>query len=230
MQLIIFFSFENNMQRQTKVMKRERKGIDVAESSWTETQGKCNNIHSTDPGNNVPEDVDVRKRRAGDDVEMPLKRRRCSNLTISTDHSDGSVENTRIKRCKKKASVHAELHLRKWRCNINNTYTTNSSVGYASVEINEGKASDDSEAPDKNIRFSDSSSSHNSFIPVPSFKDIKLKWRQIKVLITSATTSVALPLRRRKSLRCPLQETQAEINWLFYTRIMWIQVGLWVKI
>lgn len=147
------------MQRDLKMRKRKRKDTDVAGSPQKKIQGGGNISHSADPRNNMQEDVSVRKRRAGDDGEMPGKRMRCSNLTNPTEHTEVSVEDRSIQRGKRKASVDARTSSKKMRCSINNT-TDPSAVSEVNCLLRSGKrkASDDGEAPEKKIRCSNSAS------------------------------------------------------------------------
>lgn len=99
--------------------------------------------------NNVQEDVGVRKRRAGDDGEMPGKRMKCSNLTNSTEHSEVSVEDRRIQSGKRKASDDGEAPKKKSRCSVNNTNTSTSAVLVMNCESGKMKADHDGDTPKK---------------------------------------------------------------------------------
>lgn len=131
----------------------------AAASPRNKIQGGGNMTHSTDPCNSMQEDVSVRKRRAGDDGGMPGKRMRCSNLTYSTEQSEVSVEESRIQKGKRKASVDAGPPEKKTRSSINNT---NSSVSVVNCWSGKSEVDHDAETPKKRGRCSDTSTTDQS--------------------------------------------------------------------
>ncbi|XP_044187654.1 serine/threonine-protein kinase pim-2-like isoform X1 [Thunnus albacares] len=107
---------ESNMEKDLNVKKRGRKNSDVAGAPMKKIKG-CNITPSTEPCNTVQDDVNVRKRRAGDDGKMPSKKMR---------PSEGSVENFKKQWGKRKASVDAGTSEKKMRCSDSNSITVSS--------------------------------------------------------------------------------------------------------
>ncbi|XP_070774975.1 serine/threonine-protein kinase pim-1-like [Enoplosus armatus] len=127
----------------------------VQGSPMKKTQGGDNITHSADPCDNMQEEVGERKRRAGDDGQMPGKRVRCSDLTNPTKNKEVSVEVRRVQTGKRKASVDARTSQKKIRCSSDDTNTTDPSA-VSGVNSKKRKADHDGETPKKRGRCSDS--------------------------------------------------------------------------
>ncbi len=136
---------ERNIQTVHKMRKRKRENCFVAGSPRTIIQGGSSITHFADPRNDLQEDVTFRKRRASDEaVEVPSKRRRCSNLT---QPFKGSLEDTCIRGRKRKASADDGPLEKGTRCSI-----TGPSVLSDHLKPKKRKARDDGEAPEKKKR------------------------------------------------------------------------------
>ncbi|XP_041804835.1 serine/threonine-protein kinase pim-1-like [Chelmon rostratus] len=148
------------MPRHLKMEGGQRKVADGSGSPRTKFEGRVNTTRSTGSCNNVQEHVSVRKRRTGDDGEVPPKRRRCSNLTKLAEHSEVSAEDSRIRQGKRKASADAGAPEKRSRCSIDNSDSTDPSelsVEDGRIRPGKRKASADSDAPEKKMRCSSES-------------------------------------------------------------------------
>ncbi|XP_076601138.1 serine/threonine-protein kinase pim-2-like [Chaetodon auriga] len=176
-----------------------------------------NTTHTTDrQSNGRQEDVLVRK-RTGDDVEMPRKRMRLSNLSKPIEHSQVSVEDTRIQHGKRKASADGEAPKKRSRCGINTASDSDPSVVLVEdtrIQNGKRKASADGEAPKKKRCTAKSSTSQKtkstlteeerifvmSSIQNTSRDDFQDKYCQLKRLGTGGFGSVFNGFRKSDKL------------------------------